>query len=294
MLNDTFASMIQLLARVGSLLIVGILLLYLAKMVLHYSLALSLRSEISRKDNPALGTLFGAFLLATGIAISGSFFGHWQDSIGPAVLKMLPEGLLAIVLLRMSIWINDHSILSDFSIAKEIGEDRNLGVGITVAASAIASGMIINGAFTGYSPTYTTGLRDIVVYWTLGQALLVIAGMVFRRIKQYDVHRLLEYDDNPAVGWSFGGYLVGIGIVVRGSTIGSGLSPLGTELWHTALLSLVGGTLLTILHQTAPRLILGGIDLREEIEMNRNTTIGITMACLTIAIALFIAELIKR
>ena len=294
MLNATITSMIQLLARTGSLLIVGLLLIYLAKRLFQSSIALPSHAELSHKDNPALSTLFSAFLLATGIAASGSFFGHWQDPIASAALKMLPEGLLAIVLLRASIWINDYSILSDFSITKEIGEDRNLGVSITVAASTLASGMIINGALTGYSPNYAAGLRDLVVYWTLGQSLLVVAGMVFRRIKQYDVHRLLEYDDNPAVGWSFGGYLVGIGIVVRGATIGSGLSTLVNELWHTVLLSLIGCTLLTVLHQTAPRIILSGIDLREEVEMNRNTAVGIPMACLTIALAIFIAELIKR
>jgi uncharacterized membrane protein YjfL (UPF0719 family) len=133
------------------------------------------------------------------------------------------------LVLRLSIWVNDRLILYRFSLAREICQDKNLGAAFCLAGSCIACGLILNGVLVGYSKSFAYGLRDIVIFWLLGQAILVIGAFAYQRITKYDVHELIEYDDNVAVGIGFGAFLAGLGIVVRASLVGAGLASLGTD-----------------------------------------------------------------
>lgn len=276
------------------LLIVALVLLWVAMLVFRVSLPFDFKLLLSQKNNPAYGVLCAGFLFSAALAISGSFFGRWEDSGFLACGKILIEGCLSILLIRIGIWINDRTILSGFCISKEISEDCNLGVGFVVSGSAIACGLIINGSLIGFSSSFWMGIRDIILFWTLGQAGLVVGSGVFRRLKRFDVHRLLEYDGNVAVGLSFGAFLIGVGIVIRGTLIGSGLTTLTNEIARTLILSFIGVGVLTVLHSSIGRCLLGGVNLVEEVEMNHNTAIGSVVASVTIGTALLIAELIKR
>ena len=172
-------------------------------------------------------------MFAVAIAIAGTAFGRGQDEGLIRVAKVLVEGTFAIVLLRVSIWVNDRFILSRFCIVKEIHEDKNLGVGFCVAGSCIACGLVLNGALTGFSKDFVHGLIDIVIYWLLGQMALVLGAFVYHRIKKYDVHGLIEYDDNVAVGIGFGAFLASLGLVVRASLVGAGLDSMIQEWTRT-------------------------------------------------------------
>ncbi len=278
----------------GLLLLTATLLLYAAKRFFQWTLPFQFDEELSSRNNPAFGVLLGGILIGCGFATAGAFFGHWEDPPVRASIKLLLEGLLAIGLLRLSIAINDRSILAGFSIHKEIGEDQNLGVALTVVGSVIASACVINGALTGYSPTFWHGLRDIVLFWIVGQATLVLGAVCFRRLRDYDVHRVLEYDQNPAVGLVFGSFLLGIGIITRAAVVGSGNLPLGQEITRSLLLSAVGIALLAMLDRVLAKTLLPGISRTEAVEMNRSNAIGAPLAGITLGVALIIAELLKR
>ncbi|MBT5705140.1 MAG: DUF350 domain-containing protein [Verrucomicrobia bacterium] len=288
------SSVLNQLVRVLPLLLVALILLWVAMLVLRLSLPLDFKLQLSQKGNPAYGVLCAGFLFGAALAISGSFFGRWEDSSLLASGKTLIEGCLSIFLIRIGIWINDRTILSGFCISKEISEDRNLGVGLVVAGSAIACGLIINGSLIGYSAGFWLGIRDIILFWILGQASLIVGSRVFRGLKQFDVHRLLEYDGNVAVGLSFGAFLIGVGIIVRGALIGSGLISVSNEILRMLILSTMGVGILAVLHASIGRCMLGGVNLVEEVEMNHNTAVGSVVAAVTIGVALLIAELFKR
>ena len=161
---------------------------------------LELQEDLQNAGNPAASVLLGAFLLSAGIALTGTLFGRDEDSIPVATTKIVVEGTVALLLLRLSIWINDCFILRHFNVMKEIRTDKNLGTAFCVAGSCIASGLILNGALTGFSSSFLHGLRDIVIYWLLGQLMLTMGAFVYQRMARCDVHQLIEYDDNAAVG----------------------------------------------------------------------------------------------
>lgn len=250
--------------------------------------------ELIAKQNKAYSVVLAAYLFSAALALSGTFFGSREDAMLIALGELLAEGVLVIVLLRVSIWVNDRFILSRFSIAKEIGEDQNLGVGFCVAGSCVACGLILNGALTGFSKNFVLGLRDIVLFWALGQTVLVLACYGYRKMMRYDVHRLIEYDNNVAAGVGFGGFLVGLGIIMRSALVGSGQESLGAELAITAVIAVVGAAILLAINSPILFLLLPKANYEEEVEMNCNVAASVVMLCATVATALFLGSIIQR
>ena len=273
---------------------VAVIVLILGRFVFLRTTSFDSNAELFEKRNPAYAVALGAYLLGAGLALSGTFFGSREETPLAALGQLLVDGVLVIALLRASVWINDRFILSTFSIAKEIGEDRNLGVGFVVAGSCIACGLILNGAMTGYSKDFAHGLRDVVLFWALGQAALVAACAAYQKTMKYEVHRLIEYDDNTAAGLGFGGFLVGMGIVLRSSLVGAGRGTIGHELMISAFLAAAGAILLVVVNGAILRLLFPRTNYEDEVEMNGNVSVAVIAAGATIAVALFLASIVQR
>ena len=62
-----------------------------------------------------------------------------------------------------------------------------------------------------------------VAFWALGQAALVLAGLVYEWITPYSIHDEIE-KDNVAAGVAFAGALVGIGVIVFHASAGNFIS----------------------------------------------------------------------
>ena len=273
---------------------VALLVLILGRLVFLRTTSFNAHAELFDKRNPAYAVALGAYLLGAALALSGTFFGSREDDSLIAAGKLCVNGSLVIVLLRASLWVNDRFILSTFSIAKEIGEDRNLGVGFCVAGSCLACGLILNGAMTGYSKDFIHGLRDVVFFWGLGQAAMVAACAAYRRTVKYEVHRLIEYDDNTAVGLGFGGFLVAMGIVLRSALLGAGRGTLGQELTASAFLAVAASLLLVLVQAVTLRLLFPKTNYEDEVEMNGNVAVAIIAAGTTVAVAMLLASIIQR
>src|SRR5690348_13810786 len=68
--------------------------------------------ELTERDNPAFGACFAGYLLGVALAIAGAFPTDLSGGRARAALDMTYSGLLAILLLRASLWINHEFILS--------------------------------------------------------------------------------------------------------------------------------------------------------------------------------------
>ncbi|MCG8386559.1 MAG: DUF350 domain-containing protein [Cytophagales bacterium] len=169
--------------------------------------------ELVENDNFAFSFAYVGYfiglLLAIGSAVLGESSGLWIDLVDIGVY-----GLLAILLLNLSIIINDKVILRHFSVKKEILEDRNMGTGIIEGAIAIATGLIILGAIHGEGYGDGGPIVTAILYWILGMALMFITSLVYNAITPYDVHEHIE-KDNVAVGIGFAGAMIAIANLVR-------------------------------------------------------------------------------
>ncbi len=226
----------------------------------------NMHEELVKKDNLALALTLSGYYLGFIIALGGVLFGESSGFIAD-VIDIFLYGIISIILLNLSIFINDKVILSRFDNVKEIIEDQNPGTGIIEAGNHIAVGMIIYGAISGWGNIITAA-----VFWILGQAVLIIASIVYAKMLPFDVHDEIE-KDNVAVGVAFAGMLIAIGNIVRVGAAGDFVS------WEYNLTAFAGFVvfgliLLPILRFLTDKLLLPGENLTDELVNQEKPNIG--------------------
>lgn len=169
--------------------------------------------ELVEKDNFAFSVAYVGYFVGLVIALGAAVYGEsngWQIDL----MDMGVYGLLTIILMNVSLIINDKIVLSKFSVKKEILEDRNVGTGVIEGANAVATGLIVLGAIHGDGHGFGGPLVTGVLYWALGQFLLFITAKVYDLITPYNVHDEIE-KDNVAVGIAMGGAIIAIANLIR-------------------------------------------------------------------------------
>lgn len=226
----------------------------------------NMHEELVKKDNLALALALCGYYLGFIIALGGVLFGESEGFIVD-LLDLFFYGIISIVLLNLSILINDRIILRGFDNVKEIIEDQNPGTGIIEAGNHIAVGMIIYGAISGWGNIITAA-----VFWILGQAVLILAGIVYTKMLPFNVHDEIE-KDNVAVGVAFAGMLIAIGNIIRVAAAGDFVS------WQYNLttffgFAIFGLVLLPILRLLTDKLLLPGEKLTDELVNQETPNIG--------------------
>ncbi len=217
-----------------------------------------LRTELLDKNNLAAAVAVAGYYLGLAIVLGGVVSGPASFSLLDDVIGLVIFGLLGIVLLNLSAWINDRVVFSQFAIAREIVEDRNTGVGVLEGANYVAVGLITAGALSGEG-----GLASALAFWLGGLAALVIAGILYDRITPYDLHDEIE-KSNVAVAVAFAGVLIGYGNVIRLAGEGDFVS------WSESLTgfgyyTVAGLVLMPFVRLFADKVLLPGARLGDEL-----------------------------
>ena len=264
----------------------GVLLvfLFLGKWLFDKTTPYRIDEELTSKDNPAFGTLLALFFVGLAIALGGVVFGATMDPL-PDLINFAVYGTLTLVMMRVSILINDKFILNKFSVHKEIVQDQNVGTAFVVGGGCIATGFMINGALSGESDSFWRGIFDLGVYFAVGQLLLILGGIVFQKITDYDVHQVIEHDDNAAAGLSFGGFLAAIGIIAKTALSGAS-SNLSAEVMTTAMLAGSGIILLILVRVIADKILLPSSPLSKEVAVDKNIAAGAVAAASFVSVAI--------
>ena len=279
-LTTTLEFIIEKLPYFGA----GLVLLFLGKLFYNATTRYDIDHEVADGQNAAVGISFAGFLLGLAFVIASTIVGAGGD-LGNELISIGVSGALAIVLVRASMIINDKLILYSFLVRKELTEEKNVGTGYVVAGSSIATGLILAGVMSGSSDGYGGLIRDVVIYWAVGQVILVLDGLVFQAITRYDVHKLIEDEQNPAVGISFAAFLVAQGLIIKTALTGAG-TELGRELLITVLIAVSGLILLVIGRIIADRVFVPRASLAKEVAEKKNIAAAAVAAATLLAIAL--------
>lgn len=277
--------------------------LFVGKLFFGWTVAYRFGEQFLDKDNPAFGVCFAGYLIGLAIAVSGTLFGlsNTVQDISTVVIA----SVAAIVLMRLSMVINDKLILYKFSITKEIIDDRNVGTGFVVAGSCVATGLMLNGALTGQSlPLFQDSLpqwlavgmgalRDLGIYWALGQVILVVGGLAFQAVAGYDIQKAIGTDHNIPVGISFCGFLVALGVITRAALVGAG-SDVINEIAITTVLAVCGIALLVLVRVVVGWLLFSKSPLAKELVKDRNPAAGAIEAACSIGLAVLLAAAITH
>jgi len=280
---DSFVKIVTGMPRFA-LLLIGLLI---AKYFYDLTTPYKFSDELTEKDNPAFGVSLAGYLIGAGIALTGAIFGSSAD-LGSEIVGISVVIILTIILMRLSVIINDLAILYRFSITKELIQDRNVGTGFVVAGSCIATGWILNGVLSGHSENLLTGIRDIAIYWALGQVILIGGGVLFQLITRYDIHHVIGKEDNIPAGISFGGFIVALGIITRSALVGA-TSHLVEEILTTLVFAVSGMIILVLTRIIVDRLFLPNSPLSKEVVKDRNPAAGAIAAASFIVVAAIFA-----
>ncbi|RKY03952.1 hypothetical protein DRP77_05125 [Candidatus Poribacteria bacterium] len=193
---------------------VGLVFLWIGKLINDLLTPYKIDRVIS-EGNPALGISLAGYYAGIAIGISGSFIGgsrgFWIDMRDVAIYS-----LAAVVLLNIARYINDYLILYRFRNVRELIEERNVGVGAVMAGGYLATGLIVRASIAGEGGSWLTAL----VFFLIGQAVLVLAGLWYQLITPYDVHEAIGERNNVAAGVAFGSFLFAVGYLLHRGLMG--------------------------------------------------------------------------
>lgn len=253
----------------GVLYIAAVFLLLLAgKITYNFTRrSFNLKTELVEKDNLALAIALGGYFLGLTLALGGALAGA-APSLAKGLQSTLIYGAVAIVLLNLSIRVNDCFILTHCSLEKEIIEDQNCGVGLVAAANHVAVGLILYGVISGEGG----GLLALLVFWALGQGTLILAAKVYDFITPFRLSEVIERG-NIAVGAALAGVLLALGNIVRFAVQGTFVS-WSHSLVSFAVVTLLGLLLLPLVRLATDKFILPGARLTREMVGQEVPNIG--------------------
>ncbi|MFC1712353.1 DUF350 domain-containing protein [Candidatus Poribacteria bacterium] len=287
-------AIIDLLKDVGSrgllTLVVVLVAVWIGKLVRDMLTRYKINEELTDKNNAAVGVALMGYYVGLAIAIAGVLVGSGGESLGADLLTVAIYSVVAIILLNISALVNDKLILYKFDNQKELVDDRNSGTGMTMAGSYLATGLIVNAAVSGeVSGGWGEGLAGCLVFFALGQVVLVLAGLWYQLITSYDVHKVIGDDNNAAAGIGFGGFLFAIGYVVRAAMTGQSES-WGIDLVSFALYVVIALILLTIGRFITDKVFLPKAKISDEIGGQGNVAAAAIAAAIYITIAVLIVN----
>lgn len=265
----------------------ALVILFLGKLFYERTSQFSFTDELTERDNPAFGACLAGYLVGLALALTGAFPSS-GDTVAQAAKDMTTGGLLAILLMRAGIWINDKLVLNRFSINVEMLRDRNIGTGAAVAGSCIGTGLVLAGVLTGESEGWWRSVRDIAIYWAMGQLLFICGALAFYRTAGYNVQETLEKDNNVPAGISLGGFLAGLGILLW-AVLRDASSNLGEELLLMVIMAVIGIPLLLLSNIVVQKVILPRINLPKEIVVDKNAAAGLICATASLSTAILLA-----
>ncbi len=226
-----------------------------------------LNFELTEKDNAALALATTGYYSGLVLAIGGVLVGP-SLSIVDDLIDLSIYGLLAIVLVNVSWYVCDKLILFKFKISEELIRDHNQGTGAVSAGMSIASGFIIFGSVQGQGGSVWT----VIVLWAIGQAILILAGLVYEFVTPYNIHDEIE-KDNVAAGVSFAGALVAIGAIV-GLAAESDFESWAVNLPDYLGYSVLGLALLPLIRFLTDKVLLPTVKLTDEIARQDRPNVG--------------------
>ncbi len=232
---------------------------------------INIQDELVEKDNFAFIISYVGYFTALIIVIGGAIIGESYGFITD-IEHIFIYGIIAIALLLLSVWISNKVILNKFDLKKEIITDENEGAGVIEASIYIANGLILYGALIGESETLISGILTFLIYWIIGNIVLIIGSKVFIAWMGYDIHNQIE-KDNVAAGVSFSGAILAIGIITMNAILDPFLD-WTTTLIDISLQTLLGCLLLPIMRLFADKILLPGRKLTDEIINQEKPNIG--------------------
>ncbi len=249
--------------------------------------------------NLAVGLRRAGLYLGLAIGMIGALSG---DSAGFStdMRYLLVDGVLITGCLFFSRFINDFVMMGHMNNDQEcikvfiLGDGRtttgNTALGIVEAGMYIATGFILNGSMSGGGGSFYQSLGSALVFFVLGQVVLLVFGLVYEMISSFQVRDEIR-QNNPAAGIGLAGILVALGIILKSSLSGP-FTGWVNDIVGFFVYTLFGMILLLGFSVLVDRFLLPTTNIATEIKEDKNVAALVVVQATIIAVALIIAHAI--
>lgn len=272
--------------------ILGVVVLILAKYALQLLSPYALDQEMTTKDNPAFGLAVsgyyaGVILVYIAAAVAA---GPLPTDSGPkgvlvALGSDLAYAIAGVIALNVSRWVFDRVLVAHVRNDREIAANRNTGAGAVECGGYLASGIVLAAAIRQPGANVWVAL----VLFVLGVIALLLTGRLYEWLVGYDLPGQVR-SGNLAAGVAFGMTLCALALLMVRAVSGEYVSWVRNLTWF-AIDALIGLLLLLVLRWVTDAALLPHARIAEEIARDRNVNVGLIEGVLAIGIAAIILYL---
>ncbi len=255
--------------------------LYLAKKIADGLTKFDDDEAIEKDGNVAVALRRFGLYVGMCISLAGVMTGGVYKT---DVLYFVSHGFIATIIFFLAHYINDFLIVPGVR-NNDLVKEGNAPTGFAEAGSFIATGVILNGAFTGE----VGGLLSCAVFFFLGQAMLIIVLFIHRKVFRLNIVALIK-EGNLSAGIAIAGLLISYSLILRVSIAGDFLGWL-VSLETFAVTAVTGMVGLICFQKLADILFLPKSHFSENLERN-NIAGVIVVQAITIALSLVISRLL--
>ncbi len=224
------------------------------------------------------------FYIGLAVAMLGPLIGESKGFWSDLKLEFL-DGGFALALMLFARVINEVFVLPTVKNDDEIAKN-NIAVGIVEFGSYLASGLILNGAFTGEGGGVLSG----IVFFFAGQlALLALLGL-YKAVSRAHLKDLVG-KGNVAAGIAVAGILISFGFILRASIAGP-FTGWVTDLSAFGISAVSGYVLIVFFGKIADWIFLPSTDVYTEIVHDQNAAALLLTAGLSIAMSLVVSAVL--
>ncbi|MEN6375845.1 MAG: DUF350 domain-containing protein [Smithella sp.] len=192
--------------------------------------------------------------------------------------------LIVVVIFFAAHFINDFIIIPKVC-NNELIKGGNVPTGLIEAGAFIATGILINGAFSGYAG----GVISAVVFFFLGQICMIAAIYLHEKIYRFDVVQCVK-DSSASAGVAVAGLLVAYSIILRASIAGDFTGWINS-LTAFAISAATGMIGLIFFERIAALIFLPKTSIGDAIRSG-NTAAVVLVQGVTVALSLIISQMI--
>ena len=257
---------------------VVVLLLWLGKLARGWlTRAHDLNRLLTTEDNKAAAVSFTGYMVGLATILFRVVTTPSDDFL-QGLVDLAAWGAIGIVLLNLSAWIHEKSVLGAWGGTKEIVDNGNIATGSVEGGGFIGTGFIIGACVGGESAGWADSLVTAAVFFVLGQLALILWSLVYRKMAGHGLRGRIP-QGNVAAGVAAGLSLAAFGIALS-HPIAQSASVVLFALW-----TLVGMISLSVLRVLVDWLIFPRHSLNQEIREDQNWGAGLIEGGLAVSVA---------
>ncbi|MBT5230108.1 MAG: DUF350 domain-containing protein, partial [Methylococcales bacterium] len=233
------------------------------------------------------------------IMLTGASSGEYADSMLQDAISMLVFGAIGLVMITIGRFIQDKVVMRNVAILEEI-KKGNLAAAFVDIGNVIAVGIVIRASMIWVETEGWIAIPIIFAAFIVSQVVLV-GGAIYRinlfksRNNGSDcncMQQALE-DGNHALGIRYAGYMIGLSLAI---TAASGMVAYSAEniigcVISWAIAALVFSIAFMVFVAVARMAILPGIKVSDEVDKQKNASVGVIEAAIAVAIGLTFVSL---